>query len=401
MNRTSLAAAVLFIAPLLAAAPAFADTLTLHGDRLIFTSATDDDATIDVDNSLSNTVRVTADDPSCLTTHAAAEIVVDTGGCGGNLGHLTIQVPAGFKLTVDIQNSGNVTVGNTGGDVDAHIAGSGDFHAGRIGNLNLVTDNGDTVIQEVNGAANLNSNSNGDIHINQMNGLVHSRQAGSGDLVIGKIAAPAVDITLFGSGDAVLGNGSIGALRAELTSSGDLAVAAGVATADLSATGGGDIHIAHVSGPVTRHASGGSTIHTSSLGSTGSLLKKLASVGATTITGPNGQTISISDDDNGTNISIDNHGHSHGSGFGHFVAGVAVLFLLFVIWRAIQRRGGIDVVTTQIRARRGPPGQPTHPGVIAVREKLAELEAKLARVESYVTNREFDLHRKFRELDTH
>jgi hypothetical protein len=208
-----------------------------------------------------------------------------------------------------------------------------------------------------------------------------------------------VDITQFGSGDAVFGKGSIGALRAQLTGSGDLAVAAGVATADLSATGGGDIHIAHVSGPVTRHASGGSTIHTTSLGLTGSLLNKLASVGTTTVTGADGQTINISDEDGNTNISINDHGH--GSGLGHLLAGVAILFLIVVVWRAIQRRGGIDVVKNQIRARNGPPGQPTHPGVIAVREKLAELEAKLARVESYVTNREFDLHRKFRELDTH
>jgi hypothetical protein len=400
MNRTFLAlGAALLAAPLLTAAPALADTLTLHGNHLVFTSATDDDANIDVDGSLSGAIRVTADDPSCLTTHAGTEIVVDSGGCGSDLGHITILVPPGFKLTVDIQNSGNVTIGNTGGDLDAHISGSGDLHAGHVGNLVLVTESGDSSIQAVDGAANLNSNGNGDIRIASLNGLLHSRQSGSGDLIIGQIASPAVDITQFGSGDAVLGRGSIGALRAELTSSGDLAVAATVGTADLNASGGGDIHIAHVSGPVTRHASGGSSIHTSGLGATSSLLSKLASVGTTTITGPDGQTIHISDDDNGTNISIDSHGH--GSGLGHFLAGVAVLFLLVVVWRAIQRRGGIDVVTSQIRARRGPPGQPTHPGVIAVRDKLAELEAKLARVESYVTNREFDLHRKFRELDTH
>ena len=387
------------LAPLFAATPALADTLSLHGDRLVFTSATDDDASIEVDSSLKGAIRILADGASCLTTHDGAEIVVDTGGCGDSLGHLTIQVPPGFKLTVDIQASGNVTIGNIGGDLDAHINGSGDLHAGGITNLNLVTNSGDAVIAAVGGAANLNSNGSGDIRITDLNGLLHSRQAGSGDLVVGEVNSPAVDITQFGSGDAVFGKGSIGALRAQLTGSGDLAVAAGVATADLSATGGGDIHIAHVSGPVTRHASGGSTIHTTSLGLTGSLLNKLASVGTTTVTGADGQTINISDEDGNTNISINDHGH--GSGLGHLLAGVAILFLIVVVWRAIQRRGGIDVVKNQIRARNGPPGQPTHPGVIAVREKLAELEAKLARVESYVTNREFDLHRKFRELDTH
>ena len=148
-----------------------------------------------------------------------------------------------------------------------------------------------------------------------------------------------------------------------------------------------------------RHSSGDSDISTTGTGLTGSLLSKLASVGAGTIITADGQTIHISDGDGETNISL-GRGDSGGNTFHHILGGAAIIFLCYVIWRAVQRRGGMSTVASQIRARSGPPGQPTHPGVIAVRDKLAELEAKLARVEMYVTNREFDLHRKFRELDT-
>ena len=209
-----------------------------------------------------------------------------------------------------------------------------------------------------------------------------------------------MNLELSGSGDTVIGPGTVGALHAETNGSGDVSMAATVATANLSASGGGDIRIAHVTGPVERHSSGDSDISTSGVGLTGSLLSKLASVGATNITSADGRTIHINDGDGETTISFDG-GHSGGGHVFHqLLGGAAIIFLGYVIWRAVQRRGGISTVSSQIRARSGPPGQPTHPGVIAVRDKLAELEAKLARVEMYVTNREFDLHRKFRELDT-
>jgi hypothetical protein len=393
MNRTALAA---LTAALLTAGAARADSLTLHGDRLTFTSATADDATIATDSSLTNSVRVNAEDPSCLTTREGAEITVDSSACGENLGHVTIDVPQGFRLTVNIQNSGNVSIGNTGGDLSANVSSNGDLHAGRVGSLFLVvTGSGDASVQSVNGAANLTSAGNGDIKIPELNGLLHSRQSGSGDLAIGQIVAPAVDISQNGGGDAVIGKGSIDALRAQLSGSGDLAVAATVVTADLNASGGGDIHIAKVTGLVSRHASDGSSISTSGYSFTGPLIGKLAQVA--TVDGQDGTTINV-DDGTGT-VTIHKGHHSGGSGFTHFLAGALVLFLIFVVWRAVQRRGGMATVSSQIRGRTG--GTATHPGVIAVRDKLAELEAKLARVETYVTNREFDLHRKFRELDPH
>ncbi|MEJ0049113.1 MAG: hypothetical protein WDN04_25610 [Rhodospirillales bacterium] len=72
--------------------------------------------------------------------------------------------------------------------------------------------------------------------------------------------------------------------------------------------------------------------------------------------------------------------------------------ILFAIWRTVQRNGGLAQLQNRFRSS-GEPAQPTHPGVIAVRDTISRLESRLARVEGYVTTREFDLQRKFRELD--
>ncbi len=391
MNRTLIAA---IAAAVLAAGAARADTVTLHGGKLIYMSGTDDESSIQVDPELHGGIRIDADDPSCLTTHAGSDIVVDTSSCGGNLGHLTIDVPQGFAVTATIRNSGNVTIGNTDGDLQAIINGDGDLHAGRVRNLVLVvTGSGDSSVQAANGVTSINSGGNGDIRIGEVTGPLQSRQTSSGDLVIGRISSSAVDMTQDSSGDAVIGPGTVGALRAALSGSGDLAVAATVDTADLSATGGGDIHVARVTGDVQRHASGGSSISTTGLGVGGALLSKLSQINTSDSDGDT--TIHV----NGSDVVI-GHGHGGGSGFVHFLAFAAFLFLIYVMWRAVQRRGGVASVRNSLRPGSGGAGQPTHPGVIAVRDKLAELDAKLARVETYVTNREFDLHRKFRELDT-
>ena len=214
--------------------------MQLHGNKLMFTSATDDDTSIEVDSALTGGVRVIADDPSCLITHDGADIVVDTSGCGDKLGHLTIEVPQGFGLTVNIQNSGNVVVGSTGGEFAANISGNGDLHVGRIGALQLVVNgSGDTTIQKVSGAANITSAANGDIRIPELDGVLNSHQSSSGDLVIGRIGAAAVNLVLTGSGDAIIGPGSVGALHAETDGSGDVSMASTVGTANLSASGGG------------------------------------------------------------------------------------------------------------------------------------------------------------------
>jgi hypothetical protein len=143
----------------------------------------------------------------------------------------------------------------------------------------------------------------------------------------------------------------------------------------------------HVSGSLQRNANGGSSIVVGGNADVASgAMRRLSN--------------SLKSDDDSdqagdTNITIGHHG---GSGFGHFVAGVLVIGLLFAAWRTISRNGGIAGLRRKF-PNNAAPAVPTHPGVLALCDLLATLERRLAKVETHVTSREFDLNRKFREID--
>ena len=102
------------------------------------------------------------------------------------------------------------------------------------------------------------------------------------------------------------------------------------------------------------------------------------------------------DHDSDVNITV---GHGH-SGFGHFIAGILVLGMVVVLWRTINKNGGLAALRTKFAAS-GPsaPADPSHPGVVALCDLIGNLERRLARVEMHVTSREFDLNRKFRDIE--
>jgi hypothetical protein len=246
------------------------------------------------------------------------------------------------------------------------------------------------VIDTVRSAAVISSDSSGTVRLRHVEAPLRSQQNGSGDLVVGTIDSPAVELSMNSSGDAVLGKGTIGNLNARVFGSGDLVVAATAGNADLQASGGGDIKVGHVTGMLHKSAHGGSSIIVtdSDLASYG--LGKMAQSAA-----DDGDDITTS---SGTHIHI-HRSSSSGNGFHHFLAGIALLVILFAIWRTVQRGGGLGGLQNRFRGN-SPPPAPSHPGVIAVRDTISRLEGRLARVEGYVTTREFDLQRKFRELDT-
>jgi hypothetical protein len=368
-----------------AATPSLADTRTIDGNQLVATFNLDSDASIEPDGTLHGQIRLSADDLSCVQTTDGGTVTVTTSGCGDSLGHLRIEVPYTTAVTLVQNGDGAVHVGGITGRLTANLGGSGDLTVGRVGPLVLnVSGSGDTTVDAATGTVSLNSDASGSIRIREVDGTLQTHQSGSGDLVIGTIHAGAADIVIDSSGDAVIGKGNIAALHARLSGSGDLVVAATATNADLEASGGGDIKIAHVTGNERKSASGGSSISV--------LNSDLAQLGI----GKLAQVVASADDSDGTTVHI---GRSHeDGGFVHFLAGIAVLVILYVIWRTVQRNGGVAQLQNRFRGP-GQSAQPTHPGVIAVRDTIGRLEQRLARVEGYVTTREFDLQRKFRELD--
>lgn len=362
------------------AAPAYADSTTVSGNQLVLNANTSEDVSIETDPMLHHEVRVSSDNLSCLHTEGGSVAMVNANDCNDRL---SVDVAPGTTVVLNASGGGDVHVGNLDGTFTANMSGSGDLAAGRVGALVLALHgSGDAVIESARDTAELSSSSNGSIRLRHLDGMLHAQLNGSGDAVIGTINASAVDVTSNASGDTMIGKGNIGALHAVLHGSGDLVVAATVQTADLAAYASGDIKVARVLGTVHKDANGSATISVmnSDLAEYG--IGKLAQV-------------AVDDDDKHSGSRMN---HSPGPGFGHFLAGVAALVMLFVIWRTIQRNGGLNSLRARYQAGNTP--QPSHPGVLAVRDTITRLEGRLARVEGYVTTREFDLQRKFRELDT-
>jgi hypothetical protein len=391
-----------------AATAAHAGNITLSGDRLALTTTGDTDVSIETDNSQGASVRIVGDDLSCLKARGNQVVEVSTYGCGDDLGHLTVTVPPSFPVSLAMQGSGSVHIGDVGGELNVAVNSDGSLNVGSTRTLMLaVHGSGDVSIASVRDAADINVSGGGDVKLGDLRGVLHARLNGSGDLSVGNITAPAVDISLSGSGDATFGDGGIGVLRAQTHGSGDITVQARVGTADVEASGGGDIKLDGPTGTIVRRsATGGSDIHVGDVGTQQLDLNQLKQdLNGLKVQIPpippippmpplpnfKGMTIDLSDDD-----APHHHSHSE-SGVGHFIAAVLVLVVAYFIWRTVARNGGWRAIGSGA----GQSAQSTHPGVLAVRDSLTRLDGRLAQVEHYVTSREFDLQRKFRDLDKH
>ncbi|MEJ0049115.1 MAG: hypothetical protein WDN04_25620 [Rhodospirillales bacterium] len=114
------------------AAPAWADTATIPGGQLVASLNLDSAASIEPDPTLHGQVRLTADDLSCVQTTGGGTATVTATGCGDQLGHLRIDVPAGSAITLTQDGDGSVHVGSTIGPLIANVGGSGDLTVGRV-----------------------------------------------------------------------------------------------------------------------------------------------------------------------------------------------------------------------------------------------------------------------------
>ena len=377
----------IWLAASLAAGPALADTRTLHGSNLSLTLTGDEDTIVETDPSLSHSVRVVADSVDCLDgRESGGEVRVSTASCAES-SQMTIMVPPNFPVALTIAGSGNVRVGDLQGPLTATVSSDGDLSVRHATILQLaVRGSGDTTVQNVDGPADIKIDGSGTVKLQRLNGPLQYVQHGSGDLVVTHIEAPAASFDSAGSGDTVVAGGHIAMLHVGLNGSGDFAMRGTVDNADLQASGGGDIRVPHVSGRVQRDASGGSTIVAGGGGDIGAEAAKLA---ASAMDSDDGH-------DSDVNITV---GHEHG-GVWHFIAGAMVLGVLVVVWRTLSRNGGLAGLRTRFAAAGGgAPASPSHPGVVALCDLLGTLERRLARVETHVTSREFDLNRKFRDIE--
>ena len=346
-----------------------ADTRLYPASQLVLTDTMSEDAVVNTDSSLSGQVRVTMDGSlSCLSVVDAGPAVISTSGCSGDNGQLRVDVPSDMPVIITSDSSGDIRVGDLHSRLVVTLNASGDLTAGNVEMLvATVHGGGDVTVGDVAGATSLEVAGSGTVRLRSLHGPLAVRQMGSGDITVGSIEADAVSIDAHGSGDMAIGPGHIGSLHARLAGSNDLSVSAFVRDADVEAHGGGDVKLALVTGAFHRSASGGSDITVGGSSRTGSHAG-----------GSSGRHVNIVIG-NGSSVVT------------HVLMAAFVVLVAFIGWRVI-RRGGT-------RAAQGSAsGAPTNTAVLALCETMTRLDQRLGKMESYVTTREFDLNRKFREL---
>ncbi len=372
----SLAAAL--VAASFLVAPALAGTSTVNGGNLVLSDSRSSDTVIHVDPNLHGQIRFAMEgDPGCLSIVGAGAVAVGTSGCGEQAGRLDIDVPVGAPLTISKGGSGDLRLAD---DISAPLVldlnGSGDVVGGKVnGPLVLsVHGNSDVSLGAISGTATLEMTGSGDVRMGSLDGTLTLKHQGNGDLAIGHVAAGTITIDSTGSGDMLFGRGSIGTLIAHLQGNGDLGVAADVHDGDVRAFGGGDVKLGKVTGTVNRANGDGSDIYVGGSEIIDTVVAEVA------------KAVANAKEDGATPK------HHVGSGT-HLLVILLLGIVAFIAWRILRRPGGLSSLR-----RTAPPAAPSHPGVVALCEKMAGMEARLGRVENYVTSREFDLHQKFRNL---
>ncbi len=346
---------------------AAAETRVLKADQLVLTSMAEADIAIATDGP-PGSVQMSADGSlSCLMATGGQTAVVNTAACGAGLESLRITVSPTTPVTLTVNGDGTIKIGNLRALLTATLFGGADLQAGDVGGLILtMRGGGDASVGAVDGASSLQMAGGGDVHLGELTGALSVKNTGSGDLAIAGMNATVADIENNGSGDVTIGSGRIGNLHARTYGSGDVTIAAVAVNADVAASGGGDIKLAQVTGTLARSAAAGSDITVG-----GSPRVKVTSGRAAAASrsgrGVLAQTPAI---------------------VVHLVMAALVALMLFLIWRTVRRSRGL--------ARS--PARPLHPGVVAVGQTMARLDQRLGRLEGYVTTREFDLNRKFRDL---
>jgi hypothetical protein len=365
---------------------AAAETSVIHGERLVLTDTLSQDTIITTNPSLSGRIQVSMDGGlSCLSMVTGSTAVISTSGCSDDAGKLRIELPPSAPVVLTLSGEGAVHIADTDAVLQASVQGSGNVQAGRVGSLILdLHSDSDVSIGTVNGSAVLDLTGSGDVRLGHLHGGLTLRHFGSGDLAVGDIAAGFVTIDSTGSGDMLIGAGSITKLEAHVRGSGDLAVAATVGSADVSATGGADIKLGVVTGHLNRSASGGSDVVVGGPSLVDTVISEVA------------HKVGTGEDSRHAGTTITTH-DSEPTLFGHLLTLIFAGIVLYIIWRMVQRRGGIPAMRARF-AGSPPSAAPTNPGVLAVCEIMARLDQRLARVETYVTSREFDLQRKFKDL---
>jgi len=163
------------------------------------------------------------------------------------------------KLEGKASGSGNLSIGkaNVQG-ADLVGSGSGDITVGggSLGPVNAIMRGSGNLTLPAIGALELLMTGSGNASVQQVAGAVEAQSSGSGNLLIDRLDANAVTMHISGSSDIKIGNGSIATLMLQASGSRDIVIDAAVGDATVSTSGSSSVRIAKVSGKVMQSNSG-------------------------------------------------------------------------------------------------------------------------------------------------
>nr|WP_321985036.1 DUF2807 domain-containing protein [uncultured Lichenicoccus sp.] len=170
-------------------------------------------------------------------------------------------IDAAGGLDVEKDGGGDLVVGHVDQRLHLEQRGSGDttIKGGHIGHADIsIGGNGDLHFGPDAHLAGLSlvMRGGGDVAMAHLDGSAEIQATGSGDLAIAQIAAPDVHLSSAGSGDISIAGGSIGRLAAAMQGSGDLSVEAEIGDASVRSGSGSDVSLPHVKGRLDRSTSG-------------------------------------------------------------------------------------------------------------------------------------------------
>lgn len=344
----------------------------LPGGKLAIIEACADPVSVTRDAALSGEVVASGDALAAATGQPRTEggtITFTNTGCEGEVRPLSVRVPPGFPVQITRHGDGRVAVGTLDGPLTVTLGGAASLRAERLGAVRIVAEgDGGLHLGTVEGDARLELSGNEDVVIGQLAGPTTIRLAGSGDLSVGAVQAPSLDLDMAGSGDVELGAGRIERLRAGLSGSGDLTVAARVGDADVSTAGSGDATFALPPGSLRQRTNGSGTI-------------------------------TVADDEAASQRRQHVTRGVHGA---MAVVGSALVLVLGVLVLRRRRRrwhrAPRPAPTVSPGRASASSAQGADPGLAAILDRLVQLDARLARIESFVASPEFELRRGFRDM---
>ncbi len=330
-------------------------------------------------------VGVTAEPEGSGPAVSGGDVVRVGGPCRRRAERLLLRVSPG--MAVRLSGDSEWRVGTLGGTVDATLDGHGDAEFGALRVLRLRrSGGGDTHVDAVSERLDATLSGAGGVTVDRLDGTAALRVGEAATVTANRVALDGLDVAAGGGGGVTIRKGRVGRLSAVLSEGSSLHADVVAASARLIARGGASIDVARVNGVLDRVADEGGTVrvHVASAQQAGDAAERDAAgrEARQTRVAPGWLT--------------------------HALMAAALLGSAAVALRARRRRQrrpeSLRTGWSQPRAQAGPrPREAATPwsdeaGVAALEQRLTAVEARLVRVERYVTSGELELQRQFRDL---